>query len=228
MCSKEKKNPAALKSRREEHNAQSELTSYNNSNVLGLFRYNNTSEAFNFLTSRIKYYSANKMISLKASISEMFISFWLQQKGWGALTLHSQLKRHVGHADHICRDAGEDKAIVIPAYIDKSEVDRVNVWPIDIWLKGSEKKQPRQNRVINVCVYEHLWALWARSKWMAFTWCVLIEWSPFTVQSTSGNGEPEPLQLTVMLSPSITVRLLWVTLISGRSAFERRQAQAQC
>lgn len=167
MCSEEKKKTAALKSRREEHNAQSELTSYNNSNVLGLFRYNNTSEAFNFLTSRIKYYSANKMISLKASISEMFISFWLQQKGWGALTLHSQLKRHVGHADHICRDAGEDKAVVIPAYIDKSKVDRVNVWPIDIWLKGSEKKNRQDRTGLSMCVYMSIYELYEHvaSEW---------------------------------------------------------------
>lgn len=46
--------------------------------------------------------------------------------------MHSQLKRHVGHANHICRDAGEDKAVVVPAYVDESEVDGVNVWPVDI------------------------------------------------------------------------------------------------
>lgn len=52
--------------------------------------------------------------------------------GRGALTLHSQLKRYVGHADHVRRDAGEDEAIVVPAYVDESEVDGVNVWPVNV------------------------------------------------------------------------------------------------
>lgn len=52
--------------------------------------------------------------------------------GRRALTLHSQLKRHVGHANNVGRDAGEDEPIIIPAYVDKSEVDGVNVWPINV------------------------------------------------------------------------------------------------
>lgn len=52
--------------------------------------------------------------------------------GRGALTLHSQLKRYVGHADHVRRDAGEDEAIVVPAYVDESEVDGVNVRPVNV------------------------------------------------------------------------------------------------
>ena len=50
------------------------------------------------------------------------------------------------------------------------------------------------------------------------TRCVLMEFRPLTVQSTSGSGDPDPLQLTVALSPSITSTLLWLTLISGKSA----------
>lgn len=49
------------------------------------------------------------------------------------------------------------------------------------------------------------------------TWCVLMEWRSATVQSTSGSGEPEPLQVMTAFSPSRTVRFTWLTLISGRS-----------
>lgn len=49
------------------------------------------------------------------------------------------------------------------------------------------------------------------------TMCVLMEFNWPTVQSTSGSGNPVPLQLTVTLSPSLTRTLLWLTLISGKS-----------
>lgn len=49
------------------------------------------------------------------------------------------------------------------------------------------------------------------------TWWVLMEWSSATVQSTSGSGDPEPLQVMTAFSPSRTVRFTWLTLISGRS-----------
>lgn len=54
------------------------------------------------------------------------------------------------------------------------------------------------------------------------TWWVLMDCSPVTIQSTSGRGDPEPLQVTTALSPSRTVRLTWLTLISGRSGREDR------
>lgn len=76
------------------------------------------------------------MISLKASSSKNAQFVVIILKEWGPLTLHSQLKRHVGHADHVRRDAGEDELVVVPAYIDESKVDGVNVWPIDVWLEG--------------------------------------------------------------------------------------------
>lgn len=44
-----------------------------------------------------------------------------------------------------------------------------------------------------------------------------MDCSPVTIQSTSGKGDPEPLQVITALSPSRTVRLTWLTLISGRS-----------
>ena len=49
------------------------------------------------------------------------------------------------------------------------------------------------------------------------TSCALMECSPLTGQSTSGTGDPEPLQVMVTVPPSTNVRLLWVTLISGKS-----------
>ena len=49
--------------------------------------------------------------------------------------MHRQLKRHVGHPDHVLRDAGQDKAVVIPAHVDESEVDGVNVRPVDVGLE---------------------------------------------------------------------------------------------
>lgn len=49
------------------------------------------------------------------------------------------------------------------------------------------------------------------------TWWVLMDCSPVTIQSTSGRGDPDPLQVMTALSPSRTVRLTWLTLISGRS-----------
>lgn len=49
------------------------------------------------------------------------------------------------------------------------------------------------------------------------TWCVLMECRSATVQSTSGSGDPEPLQVMTAFSPSLTVRFTWLTLISGRS-----------
>lgn len=49
------------------------------------------------------------------------------------------------------------------------------------------------------------------------TWCVLMECRSATVQSTSGSGDPEPLQVMTAFSPSRTVRFTWLTLISGRS-----------
>lgn len=55
------------------------------------------------------------------------------------------------------------------------------------------------------------------SIYACLTRCVLMECRPLTVQSTSGSGDPDPLQLTVTLSPSITKTLLWLTLISGKS-----------
>lgn len=55
------------------------------------------------------------------------------------------------------------------------------------------------------------------------TWCVLMEWRSATVQSTSGSGEPEPLQVMTAFSPSRTVRFTWLTLISGRSRRARHQ-----
>lgn len=48
---KQKKNSSIFSLSREKHNAKSELISYNNYNLLGLFEYNNTSKAFNILTS---------------------------------------------------------------------------------------------------------------------------------------------------------------------------------
>lgn len=57
-----------------------------------------------------------------------------------------------------------------------------------------------------------------------------MECKPVTGQSTSGNGEPEPLQIAVTWSPSTTVRLLWLTLISGRSekGIQRRRKRKIC
>lgn len=55
------------------------------------------------------------------------------------------------------------------------------------------------------------------------TWCVLMEWRSATVQSTSGSGEPEPLQVMTAFSPSRTVRFTWLTLISGRSRRSRHR-----
>lgn len=49
------------------------------------------------------------------------------------------------------------------------------------------------------------------------TWWVLMDCRPDTIQSTSGRGDPEPLQVMTALSPSRTVKLTWLTLISGRS-----------
>ncbi|MED6265553.1 hypothetical protein CHARACLAT_026690 [Characodon lateralis] len=53
----------------------------------------------------------------------------------------------------------------------------------------------------------------SRKRW------VLMECRPPTVQSTSGSGDPDPLQLTVTFSPSVTNTLLWLTLISVRGFF---------
>lgn len=80
-----KNSSSVKKTRREAHNTEYELISYNNYNLSGLFEYNNTSKAFNILTSWIKYCSANKMISPKSSSSEMHDSSWLHQKGEGHL-----------------------------------------------------------------------------------------------------------------------------------------------
>ena len=49
------------------------------------------------------------------------------------------------------------------------------------------------------------------------TWWVLIERRLTTIQSTSGRGEPDPLQVITAFSPSHTVKLTWLTLISGKS-----------
>lgn len=57
------------------------------------------------------------------------------------------------------------------------------------------------------------------------TWWVLMEWSSATVQSTSGSGDPEPLQVMTAFSPSRTVRFTWLTLISGRSRGAKKTAQ---
>lgn len=54
MCDEKKtkqKKRSIFSLSREKHNAKSELISYNNYNLLGLFEYNNTSKAFNILTS---------------------------------------------------------------------------------------------------------------------------------------------------------------------------------
>lgn len=48
---KTKKKQSIFSLSREKHNAKSELISYNNYNLLGLFEYNNTSKAINILTS---------------------------------------------------------------------------------------------------------------------------------------------------------------------------------
>ena len=50
-----------------------------------------------------------------------------------------------------------------------------------------------------------------------------MEWRSMTVQSTSGRGDPDPLQVMVTLSPSTTVRLKCVTLMSGRSERQREK-----
>lgn len=50
-----------------------------------------------------------------------------------------------------------------------------------------------------------------------------MEWSSATVQSTSGSGDPEPLQVMTAFSPSRTVRFTWLTLISGRSRGDKKK-----
>lgn len=54
-------------------------------------------------------------------------------------TENSQLKGHIGHANHILRDAGESETVVVPAHVDQRQVDGVNVGPVDVRLEGRHK-----------------------------------------------------------------------------------------
>lgn len=60
----------------------------------------------------------------------------------------------------------------------------------------------------------NLWRL--RTSW------VVLDIRPLTDQVTSGGGDPEPLHMAVSWSPSTTVRLLWLTVMTGRSAKEEQ------
>lgn len=48
------------------------------------------------------------------------------------LTLHVELDGGVRHPHHILGDAGQLEVVVISADVEKSQVDRVDVWPVDV------------------------------------------------------------------------------------------------
>lgn len=50
------------------------------------------------------------------------------------LTLYVELDGGVGHPHHILCNAGQLEVVVISADVEKSQVDRVDVWPVHIGL----------------------------------------------------------------------------------------------
>lgn len=49
--------------------------------------------------------------------------------------MYIELDGGVGHANHVLRNAGQLKVVVISADVGKSQVDRVDVWPVYIGLR---------------------------------------------------------------------------------------------
>lgn len=53
------------------------------------------------------------------------------------LTLNVNLDGGVGHPHHVLRNAGQLEVVVVSAHVEESQVDGVDVGPVDIWL-GTE------------------------------------------------------------------------------------------
>ncbi len=61
------------------------------------------------------------------------------------LTLYVELDGGVGHPHHILCNAGQLEVVVVSADVEKSQVDRVDVWPVYVGL-GKENARHRKKK----------------------------------------------------------------------------------
>lgn len=57
------------------------------------------------------------------------------------LTLYIELDGEVGHPHHVLCYAGQLEVVVIPADVEKSQVDRVDVWPVHVGLERDKHRE---------------------------------------------------------------------------------------